>query len=213
MTGQAPFPLYSISIIPWKEIRDKEEFSMTNSVLQAIDQRRSIRSYTDEQVSQEHLDLLLSAALSSPSARNSQPWHFTVVQNKALIEKINRTAVEQLKKGADGAWLASLNQPGFTLFHGAPTVIFISAKSENRFAIVDCGIAVQTIALAAHSLGLGSVILGMPRAAFEGPEKEALEKELEFPEGSSFQIAIATGHPAAGKEKHPVEQGKVTILT
>jgi nitroreductase len=194
------------------EIRDKEVFSMTNPVLQAIDQRRSIRSYTDEQVSKEHLDLLMSAALSSPSARNSQPWHFTVVKNRALIEKINRTAIEQLKKGADEAGLIRLNQPGYTLFHGAPTVIFLSANSEGRFAIVDCGIAVQTIALAAHSLGLGSVILGMPRAAFEGPEKDALEKELGFPEGSSYQIAIAIGHPAAGKEKHPVEEGKITIL-
>lgn len=185
---------------------------MTNPVLQAIDQRRSIRSYTEEQVSNEHLDLLLSAALSSPSARNSQPWHFTVVQSHALIEKINRAAVEQLKKSADEAGLIRLNQPGYTLFHGAHTVIFISAKSDGRYAIVDCGIAVQTIALAAHSLGLGSVILGMPRAAFEGPEKAILEKELDFPDGSSFQIAIAIGHPAVGKEKHPVEEGKVTIL-
>ena len=185
---------------------------MTNPVLQAIDQRRSIRSYTDEQVSKEHLGLLLSAALSSPSARNSQPWHFTIVQNKSLIEKINRAAVEQLKQSADEAGLLRLNQPGYTLFHGAPTVIFISAKSESRYAIVDCGIAVQTIALAAHSLGLGSVILGMPRAAFEGTEKDTLEKELDFPEGASFQIAVAIGHPAAGKEKHPVEEGKVTVL-
>ncbi len=185
---------------------------MNNPVLQAIDQRRSIRAYTDEQVSGEHLDLLLSAAVSSPSARNSQPWHFTVVNKPELIAKINRAAVEQLKKAADEAALVRFSQPGYTVFHGAPTVIFISADSQGRFAIVDCGIAVQTIALAAHSLGLGTVILGMPRAAFEGPEKEALEKELGFPAGSSFQIAIAVGHPAAGKDKHPVEDGKITII-
>ena len=185
---------------------------MTNPVLQAIDLRRSIRSYTGEQISREHLDLMLSAALASPSARNSQPWHFTVVQNQKLIERINRAALEQLKIGADEAALNRLNQPGHTIFHGAPTVIFISANSEGRYAIVDCGIAVQSIALAAHSLGLGSVILGLPRAAFEGPEKDALEKELDFPRDSSFQIAIAVGHPAAGKEKHPVEDGKITIL-
>jgi len=185
---------------------------MTNSVLQAIDQRRSIRSYTDKQISRDHLDLLLSAAVSSPSARNSQPWHFTVVQTQTLIERINRAAVEQMKKGADEKLLARFSEPGFTIFHHAPTVIFISANSQGRFAIVDCGIAVQSIALAAHSLGLGSVSLGMPIAAFEGTEKESLEKELDFPLGSSFQIAIALGHPAAGKEKHPVENGKITIL-
>ncbi len=185
---------------------------MTNPVLQAIDQRRSIRAYTGEQVSKEQLDVLLSVAVSSPSARNSQPWHFTVVQNQELIEQINRAAVDQMKKDADEAFLARLNEPAYTIFHHAPTVIFISANSEGRYAILDCGIAVQNIALAAHSLGLGSVILGMPRAAFEGPQKETLEKALDFPKGSSFQIAIAVGHPAAGKEKHPVEDGKITIL-
>ncbi len=185
---------------------------MTNPVLQAIDQRRSIRAYTGEQISKEHLDILLSAALASPSARNSQPWHFTVVQRQELIEKINRVAVEQLKKGADEAALVRLNQPGYTIFHGAPTLIFLSANSQGRYAMVDCGIAVQNIALAAHSLHLGSVILGMPRSAFEGPEKDALEKELDFPKDASFQIAIAVGYPAAGKEKHPVDEGKITIL-
>lgn len=185
---------------------------MTNPVLQAIDERRSIRSYTDEQVSKEHLDLLLSAALASPSARNSQPWHFSVVQNQALIERINRAAVEQLKIGADEALLNRLNTPGYTIFYHAPTVIFLSANPEGRYSALDCGIAVQNIALAAHSLGLGSVILGMPRAAFEGPEKEALERELDFPEGASFQIAIAIGHPAASKEKHPVEEGKISFI-
>ena len=185
---------------------------MSNPILQAIDQRRSIRAYTAEQVTKEQLDLLLSAALSSPTARNTQSWHFTAVQKKEMIERIDRAAIEQLKRGADEAQLARLNQPGYTLFHGAPTVIFISAVSAARYAVVDCGIAVQSIALAAYSLGLGSVILGMPRAAFEGPGKAALEKELEFPKGAEFQIAIAIGNPAAGKEKPALEPGRVTII-
>ena len=185
---------------------------MINPVLQAIEERRSIRSYTQEPVSKDHLDLLLSSALASPSARNSQPWHFTVTENQALIQKVNRAAVEQLKKGADEKAVERMSQSDFTIFHGAPLVIFISADSSARYAIVDCGIAVETIALTAHSLGLGSVILGLPKAAFEGPEKEQLERELAFPHGASFQIAIAIGHPAAGKGKHPVGEGKITII-
>lgn len=185
---------------------------MSNPVLQAIDRRRSIRAYTSEQVTKEQLELLLSAALSSPTARNTQSWHFTAVQKRELIDVIDRAAIEQLKKGADEAQLTRLNQPGYTLFHGAPTVIFISAVSAARYAAIDCGIAAQSIALAAYSLGLGSVILGMPRAAFEGPQKEALERELAFPQGAEYQIAIAIGNPAAGKEKPAVEPGRVTVI-
>jgi len=185
---------------------------MNNPVLNAIDERRSMRAYTQEPVSKEQLDLLLSAALSSPSARNSQPWHFTVTMNQELIQKINQAALEQLMQGADPKAVERMSQPGFTIFHGAPLVIFISADSSGRYAILDCGIAVENIAHAAHSLGLGSVILGLPKAAFEGPEKDVLEKELAFPHGLSFQIAIAIGHPAAGKEKHPIAEGKITII-
>ncbi len=185
---------------------------MNNQVLQAIEDRRSIRAYTGEQVSREQLDLLLSAAQASPSARNSQPWHFSVVENQALIEKVNRASLDELMKDLDEKARERMSQPGFTIFHGAPVVIFISADFNGRYAVLDCGIAVENIALAAHSLGLGSVILGLPMAAFTGPCKEELERELCFPQGTSFQIAIAIGHPAATKEKHPVGEGKVTFV-
>ena len=186
---------------------------MTNPVLKAIDERRSIRAYTKEPVSQEQMDAILSAALASPSARNGQPWHFSVTTKQELIEKVNQAALKQLMQGADAKAVERMSQPGFSLFHGAPLVIFISADAGGRYAVLDCGIAVQSIALAAHSSGLGSVILGLPLAAFEGPDKEALEKALAFPHGSSFQIAIAIGHPAASKEKHPVGEGKITFVS
>ena len=54
------------------------------------------------------------------------------------------------------------------IFFAAPTVIFISGEKGWKWSKLDAGIAVQTIALAAHSLGLGSVILGLPKFAFAG---------------------------------------------
>lgn len=50
-----------------------------NETLNTILKRRSTRQYTTEEVKQEDLDLILEAAVNSPSAMNSQPWHFTVV--------------------------------------------------------------------------------------------------------------------------------------
>ena len=49
---------------------------MTNPVLTAISERRSIRQYKPEQITEEQLQALLRAAVESPSARNLQPWHF-----------------------------------------------------------------------------------------------------------------------------------------
>lgn len=181
---------------------------MSNPVLEAIAARRSIRAYTDAQVTRAQLDAILQAGLEAPSARNSQPWHFTAVQDAALINRVNDAFKAQMD---DERFTAE----GYSVFHHAPTVIFISSPAPEggtHFAPADVGIAIENMALAAHSLGLGSVILGFPRMAFEGPQADALRKALAFPEGYDYCLSISIGTPAATKEAHPIEPGKVTII-
>jgi nitroreductase len=173
---------------------------MTNPVLAAIADRRSIRSYTNDKVTREQLDILLKAAQESPSARNAQPWHFSVTTNPAVIKEINDEAVKNLKR-----------EPG-DLFYGAKAAIFLSCDASSRWGRQDCGTATQTIALAAHSIGLGTVILGMPEAAFTGPRGDYFNKLLKFPEGYSYAVAIAVGVPAGSKEAHPVKPGLVDFI-
>ena len=170
---------------------------MNNPVLQAISDRRSIREYLPKQISKEQLDALLKAALEAPTGMNRQPWHFTVVQDQVLIDDMN---VEINKR---------LNREEGDIYHGAPTVIFISGDPGSE---VDCGIAVQTLALAAHSMGLGSVILGMPNIAFEGDRREEFEKRLHFPTTHSHKVSISIGYPASSKEAHPIEDGRITCI-
>ena len=175
---------------------------MTNAVLQAIADRRSNRGYAPRQLTEEELQAILTAALQSPSARNTQPWHFSFVQNKALLSEIS-LAVSQ-----------ALDNPGFDVFYQAPTVVFLcrSTTENQAYGAIDCGIAVENLAIAAHGMGLGSVILGLPRAAFTSPRAEEFRKALRFPEGYDFTIAIAIGYAAASKEAHPVDAGKVDLI-
>jgi nitroreductase len=178
------------------------EVFMSNPVLDAIADRRSIRAYTGEQLTGEQLDAILKAARESPSAVNAQPWHFSVVQKSDICKEIN----EETKKN-----LAGMNLPP-DIFFAAPTVIFLSCDAESRWGRLDCGIAVQNIALAAHSLGLGSVILGRMDAAFTGPRKDYFNRLLKFPTGHDFAIAIAIGVPAASKEAHPQKPDRITFI-
>ena len=173
---------------------------MENPVLKAIADRRSIRSYKDEKVTREQIDTLLKAAQEAPSARNTQPWHFSVVQNEAILKDI----YEEAKK--------NMNEEISDIFHGAKTAIFLSCDPVTRWGRLDCGICVQTIALAAHSIGLGTVILGKPEAAFTGKRGAELNKLLKFPEGHAFAVAIAIGVPAGTKDAHPVEPGRITFV-
>jgi len=180
---------------------------MTNEVLTAIAERRSIRKYKAEQISQEQLDALLKAAVESPTARNYQPWHFSIVRDQAIIKEVNDSACANLAK--QGGYYSGVRD----IFYSAPTVIFISAnKDATPWATLDCGIAAQTIALAAHSIGLGTVILGLPMAAWDGENDAKLNSLLKFPEGHSFAVALAIGYPDGTKEAHPIGEDKITII-
>lgn len=170
-----------------------------NPVINAIHERRSIRDYKDRPVTQEELKVILDAAVASPSARNAQPWHFSVVTDNAVLTEINKEASLKIGREMD-------------IFYNAPLVIFISGDAQNKFASIDCGIATQTIALAAFSLGLGSVILGFPEVAFSGEKKDDFKQRLQFPEGYEFAIAVAIGEPASSKEAHPVKEDAISIL-
>ena len=67
---------------------------MTNQVLETIKTRRSIRAFTDRNISREDLELLTEAARYAPSGLNRQTWKFTVVQRPELLKKLARTGIE-----------------------------------------------------------------------------------------------------------------------
>ena len=173
---------------------------MNNPVLEAIADRRSIRAYKNEKITKEQIDVLLKAARESPSARNSQPWHFSIVQNTDLLKEINAEVSKVL------------GQDTGDIFYSAPLAVFISCDPSSRWGRLDCGIAVQTIALAAHSIGLGSVILGRPDPAFTGPRGDYFRKRMKFPETHNFAVAIAIGVPAGTKDAHPNEPDRISFV-
>ena len=156
--------------------------------LQAISNRRSHRGYQQEQIPEETLNRILTAALESPSARNHQPWH--------------------LGKGGSPRFA----DPDFQIFYHAPTVIFIFGEKDFPWTQVDCGIAVENIAIAAEGLGIGSVILGLPKPAFQGKKADELRARLQCPENYDFVIAIALGFASDTKEAHEKNAGKISRI-
>lgn len=187
-------------------------FAMSNAVLNTISARRSHRAYESTPLTKEQTDILVKACLESPSAVNKQPWHVSVVTNQQLLDEMNEEIRAQVMQRSENARSPRFADSAFHVFYHAPTVIFLSADPTWRYSALDCGIAVQNIALAAESIGLGTVILGMPRDAFAGEKREQFEKTLGFLPGEVFQIAIAVGVPADTKAAHPISEGHLTYI-
>ena len=174
-------------------------------VLQVISNRRSHRAYKEDQLPEETLSAILRAGLESPSARNRQPWHFSVVQDKELIQTVHDEAAKEIEKGVSPRFA----DPDFQIFYHAPTVVFIFGEKDFLWTQVDCGIAVENMALAAEGLGIGSVILGLPQWAFKGKKADELKERLGCPEGYDFVIALALGFATDTKEPHDLREEKI----
>lgn len=177
-------------------------------VMKAISDRRSHRAYRKEQLPEEVLGSILKAGLEAPSARNHQPWHFSVVQDAALIQEVHDEAAKVM--GKDGS--PRFSDPDFQIFYHAPTVIFLFGEKEFSWTQVDCGIAVENMVLAAEGLGVGSVILGLPKPAFMGEKADDLRQKLQCPEGYDFVIALALGYAVDTKDPHELHDEKISRI-
>lgn len=184
------------------------------TVQQAILDRRSTRGFDPIPLTEEELNTLKEAALASPSARNDQPWHFTFVRNKALLDRFDEAGRAYLSKNAPESVRARFSDPSYRLSMGAPLFVIISIAKENEgfFPPIDCGIAVENLALSAWGMGLGSVIVGMPKDTLNAPENADLAKAMGIPEGNRFMIGIVIGHNNVTKEAHPILRDCVTIV-
>ncbi len=182
-----------------------------NDTIQSILDRRSNRGFEAQPLFPGQLELLEQVAKASPTARNAQSWHFSFVTDAEVIGTVEDATLEALAAASGDSGKAPAGKRG-TIFYGAPLVVFISADRDNYWGHIDAGIAVENLAVAAQSLELGSVIIGVCRAAFEGGRKDELAKLLRFPETHDFAIAISIGKPAATKDAHTVTDDHISRI-
>jgi len=169
-----------------------------NETVRSIMERRSIRKFLPQQITDTERDCIIECGLYAPSAMNNQHWHFTVIQNAGLIgwmndkikEKMPPDAAERYKSRQDG-------REDYSMFYGTPTVILISGDGNSAYAV-------ENMCVAAQSLGVASIIIGMAHLIFETPEATAYAKEFGIPDGFEPQYAVCFGY--ADMKSEPAER-------
>ena len=177
-----------------------------NEVLRVIAERRSVRKYKPEQIKEEELKLILEAGLQAPSGHNDQPWFFTVIQNRELMNEINEESKAGMRNSSID-WMINMANNSLTdLMYGAPTLVVIAGRTDAISSFADQCAAIQNMLLAAESLGIGSCWLGLTN--FYLKKRENLDK-LGIPEGYEAYYCITLGYKAEGvsytapKRKNP----------
>jgi nitroreductase len=150
-------------------------------VLEAIKERRSVRAYTDEEVSESDVERLIEAARWAPSAGNIQPWAFVVVKDVETKRKLSSATLQ-------------------TLIQEAPVVIVVCAdlirsssgygnRGVHLYSLQDTAAATENILLAAQELGLATCWVG----AFRENE---VAKAVKAPRNLRPVAMVAVGYPA-----------------
>ena len=153
--------------------------------MKEILERRSIRKYTSEPVSDKDLEVLLKCAMAAPSANNQQPWEFIIIKDKNLLNKVVKVDFES-----------------YYMLKEAPVAVVICGNLEKEifkekgFWVQDCSAATENILIAAQYNNLGAVWLGV----YPIEDRVAgLRKLLNLPEKIIPLSIVSLGHSAEKK--------------
>jgi len=185
-----------------------------NETIKTILSRRSIRSYETKPVEPEKIEAILECAQYAPSARNMQPWHFSVITNRAMLDRISAENRNILLSSGDETGRKVASDPNFDSFRGAPMAVIVSGRTDAAYAAGDCANAVENMAIAACSLGLGSCYLGSFKMCLEVPQGAELLKELQIPSGYAplYALSIGYGNETLG-DRQPRLDNTITLIS
>lgn len=159
--------------------------------IKCICTRRSVRRFTGQSVSHEVIERLVELSAYAPTWKNTQTVRYTAVENR---EKLNFIA-EECIMGFAGNRQTISNAPVLIVLttvngrSGYERDGSFSTSKDTHWQSFDAGIAAQTFCLAAHNLGLGTVIMGIY-------DEEKISAALQIPATESVSALIALGYPA-----------------
>jgi len=191
-----------------------------HDILRAIYERRAVRAYTAERLSENVIRALLDAAIQAPTAMHVEPWAFVVVQDKVLLKRLSDRAkailLDDIKAGREltqdastkSRLLRTLGDPSFNIFYDAGTLIVICRKHLGPYTEADCWLAAENLMLAACAKDLGTCCIGF---AIPVLNEADVKDELKIPDEITAVVPIIVGFPRGAVE--PVSRKPSQVLT
>lgn len=138
-----------------------------NEVIKAMKERRSIRKFKSDAVSNTDIEQIIEAGLYAANGRGQQKVITVAVTNKKLRDKISADNAKIMGKTSN-----------LDPFYGAPVILIVLAEKDWSTHVYDGSLVMGNMMLAAHSLGLGSCWIHRAKEEFETPEYKDMLKEL-----------------------------------
>ena len=156
---------------------------MNNGVLKVLKERRSIRSFKPEQITDEELNAVLETGTYAANSNGSQAPVIIAIQNPKLVKQID----EMSGKIVDPTG-------AFHPYYGAPTIILVLAPEDGVAPVEDGSLAAGNMLNAAYAAGLGSCWIHRSKDIFSSEKGKVLLKQLSLPENLMGVASIALGY-------------------
>jgi nitroreductase len=206
-----------------------DTYTLAEATMKVIQDRRSIREWTAEPVSEEDIALIMEAGRQAPSGENAQPWRFIIVKDPAMRKKMAGLAgggsgrrftaeyvthqmqerfaglKDEAKKKAAFEKLTSGQVSAFC--ENAPLVIMVCGKKDVWDMPFDTSAAIENMLLMITALGLGACWVIAP--CFDVRDEERTKELLGVPEGFKAVSLISIGHmtrPHRQRPRIPINQ-------
>jgi nitroreductase len=200
-----------------------ETYNLVDATMKVIQDRRSIRDYTAEPVSDQDLDMILEAARQAPSGENAQPWRFIIVKDAETRKRLGALAgggsgrrftaefvtkkmqerfsslEDEAKKRAAFEKLTSGQVSAFLA--KAPVNIVVCGKKDVWDMPYDTSAAIENMLLMVTALGLGACWVIAP--CMDIRDEERVKALLGVPEGFKAVSIISVGHPTRPHRPRP----------
>jgi nitroreductase len=187
-------------------------------LLELIKHRRSIRKYTDKQISREDLERIIDAGAYAPNAGGGQRSMLVGVHNQRLVESIGKLNVACMDCSRLAGGYVSKEQPSIiddptikSGFYGAPSMVVVFAQRNFLYSIPDAFCAAENMVLMATSLGISSCIIARGEETFTSEEGMEMLRKWEVPDNMVARCFVILGYHAgdypaekprrAGREK------------
>ena len=138
---------------------------MEQTMLEAMMSRKSVRSYTDQMVSDADIEKVLKAGQYAANGRGRMATKFVVVKNREIRDELSKMNADIMGTTSDP-------------FYGAPVVLVVLADKNRPTAVYDGSLVMANLMLEAHDLGIGSCWIHRAKEEFESEEGKELLKSL-----------------------------------
>jgi len=201
----------------------EETYTLADAAMKVIQDRRSVRSFTEEPVSEKDLDLIMEAARQAPSGENAQPWRFIIVKDEIMRKKMGAIAGGGSSRRFTAEYVTQKMQERFAnlqdeekkkkafqkltsgqvsaFMADAPVNIVVCGKKDVWDTPYDTSAAIENMLLMITALGLGACWVIAP--CIDIRDEERIKELLDMPEGFKAISILSVGHQARPHKQRP----------